>query len=80
MSDLEAAANWQRVILPIRNARRQDGRHVSEIYTHMLLQPESVMVHSKIGRQTIQMLYERARESLCVVEALIPNQEVALRA
>jgi hypothetical protein len=80
MSDLEAAANWQRVILPIRNARRQDGRHVSEIYTHMLLQPESVMVHSKIGRQTIQLLYERARESLCVVEALIPNQEEALRA
>lgn len=80
MSDLEAAANWQRVILPIRNARRQDGRHVSEIYTHMLLQPESVMVHSKIGRRTIQMLYERARESLCVVEALIPNKEGALRA
>ncbi|BFO57293.1 hypothetical protein AVXHC19_40960 [Acidovorax sacchari] len=80
MSDIEAAANWQRVILPIRNARRQDGRHVSEIYTHMLLQPESVMVHSKIGRQTIQMLYERARESLCVVEALIPNKEEALRA
>lgn len=80
MSDLEAAANWQRVILPIRNARRQDGRHVSEIYTHMLLQPESVMVHSKIRRQTIQMLYERARESLCVVEALIPNKEEALRA
>ncbi|WP_288254413.1 hypothetical protein [uncultured Hydrogenophaga sp.] len=80
MSDLEAAANWQRVILPIRNARRQDGRHLSEIYTHMLLQPESIMVHQKVRRQTIQMLYERARESLCVVEALIPNNEEALRA
>jgi hypothetical protein len=80
MSDLEASANWQRVILPIRNARRQDGRHLSEIYTHMLLQPESVMVHQKIGTQTIQMLYERARESLCVVEALVPNKEEALRA
>ncbi len=79
MSDIEAAANWQRVILPIRNARRQDGRHLLEIYTHMLLQPESVIVHSKIGRQTIQMLYERARESLCVVEALNPNNEEALR-
>jgi hypothetical protein len=80
MSDLEASANWQRVILPIRNARRQDGRHLSEIYTHMLLQPESVMVHQKIRRQTIQMLYERARESLCIVEALVPNKEEALRA
>lgn len=80
MSDLEAAANWQRVILPIRNARRQDGRHLSEIYTHMLLQPESVMVHQKVRRQTIQMLYERARESLCIVEALVPNKEEELRA
>ncbi|OOG58071.1 hypothetical protein [Polaromonas sp. C04] len=80
MSDFEAAANWQRVIMPIRNARRQDGRHLSEIYTHMLLQPESVMVHSKISRLTIQMLYGRARESLCVVEALIPNKEEAIRA
>jgi len=80
MSDFEAAANWQRVIMPIRNARRQDGRHLSEIYTHMLLQPESVMVHSKISRQTIQMLYDRARESLCVVEALIPNKEEPIRA
>lgn len=80
MSDFEAAANWQRVIMPIRNARRQDGRYVSEIYTHMLLQPESVMVHSKIGRKTIQMLYDRARESLCVVEAIIPNSEEAIHA
>lgn len=80
MSDFEASANWQRVIMPIRNARRQDGRHLSEIYTHMLLQPESVMVHSKIGRHTIQMLYECARESLCLVEALIPNKEEAIRA
>lgn len=80
MSDLEASANWQRVILPIRNARRQDGRHLSEIYTHMLLQPESAVVHQKIRRQTIQMLYERARENLCIVEALIPSNEEALRA
>lgn len=80
MSDFEAAANWQRVILPIRNARRQDGRHLSEIYTHMLLQPESVMVNSKISRLTVQMMYGRARESLCVVEALIPNKEEAIRA
>jgi hypothetical protein len=80
MSDFEAAAYWQRVIMPIRNARRQDGRHLSEIYTHMLLQPESVMVHSKLSRATIQMLYARARESLCVVEALIPNQMETARA
>jgi hypothetical protein len=80
MSDFEAAAYWQRVIMPIRNARRQDGRHLSDIYTHMLLQPESVMVHSKLSRATIQMLYARARESLCVVEALIPNELETARA
>lgn len=80
MSDIEASASWQRVIVPIRNARSLDGRHLSEIYTHMLLQPESVMVHARIGRHTIQMLYDRARESLCTVEALIPNKEEAVRA
>ncbi|MDO9506593.1 hypothetical protein [Hydrogenophaga sp.] len=80
MSDIEAAANWQRVIMPIRSARSSDGRHLSEIYTHMLLQPESVMVHSKIGRHTIQMLFDRAREGLCTVEAIKPNSEEAARA
>lgn len=73
LSKLEAAYYWQRVIMPVRNARRLDGRHVSDIYAHMLLQPESVMVHSGIKRQTIKMLFDRAREGLAIVEEVIPN-------
>jgi hypothetical protein len=73
MSKLEAAYYWQRVIMPVRNARRLDGRHVSDIYAHMLLQPESVMVHSGIKRQTMKMLFDRARDSLATVEEVIPN-------
>lgn len=73
LSKLEAAYYWQRVIMPVRNARRLDGRHVSDIYAHMLLQPESVMVHSGIKRQTMKMLFDRARESLATLEEVIPN-------
>lgn len=73
MSKLEAAYYWQRVIMPVRNARRLDGRHVSDIYAHMLLQPESVIVHSGIKRQTMKMLFDRARENLAIVEEVIPT-------
>lgn len=73
LSKLEAAYYWQRVIMPVRNARRLDGRQVSDIYAHMLLQPESVMVHSGIKRQTMKMLFEKARESLSIVEEVVPT-------
>ncbi len=69
---LEAAYYWQRVIMPVRNARRLDGRHVSDLYTHMLLQPESVMVHSGIKRETIKMLFNKARENIVTVETVCP--------
>lgn len=71
-SKLEAAYYWRRVIMPVRNARRLDGRHVSDLYTHMLLQPESVMVHSGIKRETIKMLFNKARENIVTVEAVRP--------
>lgn len=72
-SKLEAAYYWRRVIIPVRNARRLDGRHVSDLYTHMLLQPESVMVHSGIKRETIKMLFNKARENIVTVEAVCPS-------
>lgn len=71
-SKLEAAYYWRRVIMPVRNARRLDGRHVSDLYTHMLLQPESVMVHSSIKRETIKMLFNKARENIVTVETVCP--------
>ncbi|MDX7645112.1 MULTISPECIES: hypothetical protein [Aeromonas] len=71
-SKLEVAYYWRRVIMPVRNARRLDGRHVSDLYTHMLLQPESVMVHSGIKRETIKMLFNKARENIVTVESICP--------
>jgi hypothetical protein len=76
-SPLEAAYLWQRVILAIRNSRRIDGRHVSDIYAYMLLQPESAMVHSGITRQTLQQLFERARANVWTVEAVGPLKEAS---
>ncbi len=76
MTSLEAAYQWQRVIIAIRNTRRLDGRHVSDIYAYMLLQPESAMVHASISRQTLKMLFDQARESVVIVEAVIPNEGV----
>jgi hypothetical protein len=71
-SSLEAAYQWQRVILAVRNSRRLDGRHVSDIYAFMLLQPESAMVHSNIKRQTLQGLFDKARDSTVIVQTVGP--------
>ena len=78
MTQLEAAYHWQRVIMMIRNARCQDGRHVSDVYTYMLLQPESAMVNVNISRKTLNLLFGLARESVVTVEAIIPNEGVAI--
>lgn len=75
LSGLQAAFYWQRVIMPIRNARRQDGRHVSDAYAYMLLQPESAMLNSKISRATLRLLFQKARENVLVVENVIPATE-----
>ncbi|TDY24586.1 hypothetical protein B0G81_5025 [Paraburkholderia sp. BL6665CI2N2] len=75
-SALETAYQWQRVILAVRNSRRLDGRHVSDIYAYMLLQPESAMANSSIRRKTLAMLFARARESVATVEQVGPFKEV----
>lgn len=74
-SPLEAAYQWQRVIMAVRNSRRLDGRHVSEIYTYMLLQPESAMANSSIRRQTLATLFEKARSNVVAVESANPLKE-----
>lgn len=76
-SPLEAAYLWQRVIMAVRNSRRLDGRHVSDIYAYMLLQPESVMVNSSIKRQTLMALFAKARESVATVERVGPIKELS---
>lgn len=74
-SPLEAAYQWQRVIMAVRNSRRLDGRHVSDIYTYMLLQPESAMANSSIKRQTLMTLFEKARSNVVTVESANPLKE-----
>lgn len=71
-NSLQTAYYWQRVIMAIRNARRLDGRHVSDLYSYMLLQPEAAMLHSKVSRQTLKILFQKARESIVVVENVTP--------
>ena len=75
-SALEAAYQWQRVIMAVRNSRRIDGRHVSEIYEYMLLQPESAMANSNIKRQTLLGLFDKARDNVVVVAHASPVQEL----
>lgn len=74
-SPLEAAYQWQRVIMAVRNSRRLDGRHVSDIYAYMLLQPESAMANSNIKRQTLTQLFDEARENVATVEWIGPVRE-----
>ncbi|WP_423459529.1 hypothetical protein [Ottowia sp. VDI28] len=74
-SPLEAAYQWQRVIMAVRNSRRLDGRHVSDIYAYMLLQPESAMANSSIKRQTLATLFEKARSNVVTVESASPLKE-----
>jgi hypothetical protein len=71
-NSLQTAYYWQRVIMAIRNARRLDGRHVSDLYSYMLLQPEAAMLHSKVSWQTLKILFQKARESTVVVENVTP--------
>lgn len=74
-SSLEAAYQWQRVIMAVRTSRRLDGRHVSDIYAYMLLQPESAMAHSSIKRQTLNQLFDKARENVATIEYVGPLKE-----
>lgn len=69
-TSLEAAYYWQRVIMPIRNARRLDGRHVSDLYAHMLLHPESAMLHANIKRPTMKLLFSKARNNVATIESV----------
>lgn len=75
-SSLEAAYQWQRVIMAVRNSRRLDGRHVSDIYAYMLLQPESAMANSNIKRLALTTLFDNARENVATIELLCPVREL----
>ncbi len=74
-TSLEIAYQWQQVIIPIRNTRRLDGRHVTDIYAYMLLQPESAMCNANIKRQTLARLFNQARANVATIERVYPLKE-----
>jgi hypothetical protein len=70
MDDIHAVYFWKAVIQPLRGVRRADGRRVSDVYAEMLLEPESTVVHMRLKPSVVQMLFERAKESIHTVEAI----------
>lgn len=74
MSESSARRYWDCVINPLRNARRHDGRNLSDECARMLLQPESVEVHKRVPRQTLNQLFDHAMQCLHTVEGVIPSE------
>lgn len=68
--DFEAVYFWKAVIQPLRGTRRADGRRVSDVYTELLLEPESAVVHRRLKPAVVQDLFARAKENVHVIEAI----------
>jgi len=68
----EAAFFWQAAIHPIRVNRRADGRYVSDVYTRILFDPESAIVHAKLSQADIAGLFAEARRNVHTVVAVQP--------
>lgn len=61
---------WQSAIFPIRVNRRVDGRFISDIYTKILFDAESAIVHGGLSRKVTNVLYEKARENVYAVVSI----------
>lgn len=70
LDDFEAIYFWKAVICPLRGVRRSDGRRVSDIYTELLMEPESVVVHRRIKPGVVNQLFSRAKENVHVIDAI----------
>lgn len=68
--DFEAVYFWKAVIQPLRGTRRADGRRVSDVYTELLLEPESAVVHRRLKPAVVHDLFARAKENVHVIEAI----------
>lgn len=74
-NSLEAAYLWQFVISPIRSRRRVDGRHLTDSYAYMLLNPEMVMSQAQVSRKTLNSLFESARDNVATINWIGPYME-----
>lgn len=68
--DFEAVYFWKAVIQPLRGTRRADGRRVTDVYTELLLEPESAVVHRRLKPAVVQDLFAHAKENVHVIEAI----------
>lgn len=66
----EATYFWRMVIQPLRGVRRADGRRVSDAYSDLLLEPESIEVHGRLSHSVVQDLYARAKDNVHLIEAI----------
>lgn len=73
----EATYFWRVVIQPLRGVRRADGRRVSDAYSDLLLEPESIEVHGRLSHSVVQDLYSRVKDNVHLIEAVNQPQERA---
>lgn len=70
LDTFEATYFWRVVIQPLRGVRRADGRRVSDAYSDLLLEPESIEVHGRLSHSVVQDLYARAKDNVHLIEAI----------
>lgn len=66
-SDPEIQMNWDFLIRPLRTARRMSGRWLSDIYSRILFEPDSVIAHTDLTRDTVDALRRKAMENVLTV-------------
>lgn len=66
-SEPEIQMNWDFLIRPLRTARRMSGRWLSDIYSRILFEPDSVIAHTDLTRDTVDALRRKAMENVLTV-------------
>ncbi|EOX9655851.1 hypothetical protein [Pseudomonas aeruginosa] len=66
-SEPEIQMYWDFLIRPLRTARRMGGRWLSDIYSRILFEPDSVIAHTDLTRDTVDALRCKAMENVLTV-------------
>lgn len=72
LADTDATYFWSFAIHPIRVNRRLDGRYISDVYTRILFDPESAVVHGGLSPTDIASLFSETRRNVHTVVAIEP--------
>lgn len=74
IDQFQAVFFWKAVIMPLRGVRRMDGRRITDVYTELLLEPESTVVHRQLSAEHVKVLHDAALENVHLVEGImVPN-------